>query len=124
MEQLLPRLRQFFPPTKNKFSPTHHTLCRCQRARGNVAVLSVMWCALTVVGGAAIARATHITVVAGNGQFIADAVALAYVDRGATRAEFLARTLGVSIEKIETSSNGIVTIEVHGQGFSATSSAS
>ncbi|MEY3806508.1 MAG: hypothetical protein RIR69_1320 [Actinomycetota bacterium] len=124
MEQSLRRSHQFFPLTTNKFSSRHHSPQQHHASRGNVAVLSVVWCALTVFGCVALVRATHITVVKGNGQFMADAIALTYADRGATSANTLARALGVSIEKIDTSGNGVVTVEVRGQGFYAISSAS
>lgn len=113
MELSLPLLRPFCLPTTN--NP--------RRARGNITVLSLMWFALTVLGCVAIVRATHITLVRGHAQGVADAIALAYADRGATTAEQLARTLGVSISSVSKDSRGFITVVVRADNFSATSSA-
>lgn len=82
-----------------------------------------MWFALTVLGCVAIVRATHITVVRGHAQGVADAIALAYADRGVTTAEQLAHTLGVSISSVSKDSQGFITVVVRAENFTATSSA-
>lgn len=122
MEQSLPQLHPFCPPTTNRFSRTfaHHVH---DFGRGNIAVLSVIWVALTVLGCTAIARATQTTVLRADTQFAADAVALAYADHGATRADFLARTLGVTIASVIRNTEGNIIIEVVGRGFRAQSEA-
>lgn len=82
-----------------------------------------MWFALTVLGCVAIVHATHNTLLRGHAQGVADAVALAYADRGAASAEQLALVLGVSITSASTNPEGLVTVVVHGDHFTATSSA-
>jgi hypothetical protein len=71
----------------------------------------------------AIARAGHTTLLRGHGQFVADAVALAHVDHGASLAKQLAHTLGVSIISVSLHSEGFTTVVVQGPHFTATSSA-
>lgn len=71
----------------------------------------------------AIVRATHTTVLRGNGQFVADAVALAYADHGAAKAQRLAGALGVTIASASIDAQGIVTIEIRSDRFWATSTA-
>jgi len=82
-----------------------------------------MWFALTAVGCMAIARATHTTLLRGHAQFIADAIALAHVNHGASSAQQLARTLGVSIASVSLHGEGFTTVVVQGPNFTATSSA-
>lgn len=123
MEQSLPQLHQSCRPTTNKnFQRTCVRTNNCTQ-RGNIAVFSVVWFALTALGCVAIARTTQTTVLRADAQFIADAVALAYADHGATRAEFLARTLGVTISSSTRDAQGLVTLEVRGRGFRATATA-
>jgi hypothetical protein len=82
-----------------------------------------MWFALTVVGCVAIVRATHTTLLRGHAQGVADAIALAYADHGATSAEQLAEALGVSISSVSIQREGFTTVVVKGPNFTATSSA-
>jgi hypothetical protein len=82
-----------------------------------------MWCALTVLGCVAIVRTTNITLLRGHAQGVADAIALAYADRGAHSAEQLAKVLGVSISSVSKDSRGFITVVVKADNFSATSSA-
>lgn len=113
MELLLHLLRPSCPPTTN--NPLS--------VRGNITVLSLMWFALTMLGCVAIVRATQITLLRGHAQGVADAVALAYADHGATSAEQLAHTLGVSISLVSENTEGFITVRVQGDSFTATSSA-
>lgn len=113
MEPLLPLLRPSCLPTTNNPLGT----------RGNITVLSLIWFALTVLGCVAIVRATHTTLLRGHAQGVADAIALAYADHGATSAEQLALVLGVSITSATTDPNGFITVVVHADHFTATSSA-
>jgi hypothetical protein len=116
MEQSLPQLHLSCRPTTNRNSQRIYL-------RGNIAVLSVVWFALTAFGCMAIARATNTTVLRANTQFAADAVALAYADHGHTQAEFLARTLGVTISSVVRNTEGNISIEVQGRRFRALSEA-
>ena len=71
----------------------------------------------------AIVRATNTTVLRGHGQFAADAVALAYADHGAEKAQLLALAIGVTITSASTDARGNVTVDVQGNRFWATSTA-
>lgn len=113
MEPSLPLLRLSCPPTRNNSRST----------RGNITVLSLIWFALTVLGCVAIVRTTHITLLRGHAQGVADSVALAYADRGAHSAEQLAHTLGVSIISVSKDSKGFITVVVRADNFTATASA-
>jgi hypothetical protein len=120
MELSLPLLRPSCPPTRNN----SHATGRCSsHQRGNITVLSLIWFALTVVGCVAIVRATHTTLLRGHAQGVADAIALAYADHGATSAEQLAEALGVSISSASKNPGGFITVVVRADNFSATSSA-
>ena len=122
MEQSLPQLHQSCPPTTNNLSHIRVRTTRPQ-PRGNIAVLSVVWLALTIMGCTAIVRATRTAVLRAETQFAADAIALAYADHGATRAELFARTVGVTIASVSRNGEGIITIEVQGNRFRAKSEA-
>jgi hypothetical protein len=115
MELSLPLLRLSCPPTRNNSLAVGN--------RGNITVLSLIWCALTVLGCIGIVRATATTLLRAHGQGVADAVALAYVDHGATSAEQLAEVLGVSISSVSKNPGGFITVVVRADNFTATSSA-
>ncbi len=120
MELSLPLLRPSCPPTRNN---SHATGRRSSHHRGNITVLSLVWFACTVLGCVAIVRATHTTLLRGHGQYVADAVALAHVDHGATSAQQLAEALGVYISSVSLQREGFTTVVVKGPHFTATSSA-
>ena len=120
MELSLPLLRPSCPPTRNN---SHATGRRSSHHRGNITVLSLIWFACTVLGCVAIVRATHTTLLRGHGQYVADAVALAHVDHGASSAQQLAEALGVSISSVSLQREGFTTVVVKGPNFTATSSA-
>lgn len=119
MEQSLPQSRQFFPPTKNKFRFVNHR----SPQRGNISIFAVVWCALCALGCVGVVRATQTTLLRGHAQYVADAVALAYADRGASSAQQVAEILGVSIVSVSTDAQQILTLTVRGDGFEAMSSA-
>ena len=110
MEPLLPRLRQFSPQTKTK------------SARANIALLTLIWFAITAGGASAIVRATtHINSRA-RLQTHADSIALVAADRGDAAAREFAAHLTVVI--VELQRNGsVVTITVADSGLVAESSA-
>ena len=119
MEQSLPQSRQFFPPTTNKFHFVENRVTQ----RGNISIFAVVWCALCVLGCVGIVRATQTTLLRGHAQFVADAVALAYADKGARSGEQVAEIFGVSIVSVSTDAEQILTLTVRGDGFEALSSA-
>lgn len=106
----MPQLRQFSLQTKTK------------SARANIALLTLVWLAITAGGVSAIVRATaHINTRA-QLQTQADSIALVAADRGDAIAREFAAQLMVVIVSLQHNGS-VVTVRVSDAGFIAESSA-
>ena len=91
------RLRQFSPQTKSK-------------SRGSIALLSVVWLAVTVISVGSLTRVTATIHRHAEVQTHADSIALAAADHGDDKALRFARSLHVTVVSIRRTNN---TVTIH-----------
>ena len=108
----MPQLPPFFPQT----TPTNN------HSRGSVAILSIWWWAITIVGVVSILGCTSRYLDIASARHNADAIALATASRGSADAQVLAKAVGVMIQSIEEA-NGIITVTIRAGSLTISSSA-
>ena len=94
-----------------------------QQQRGSLSVLSVLWCAVTLIGVWIIAGATSVVQQRAFAQESADSLALAATVGGPSAASALKDILNVTVTQLEITDNGVL-VEVRVGRFTATSEAS
>ena len=114
----MPRVHQFSLLTK-----TNNSDSSCgHRDRGNISVLSVVWLGFTALGVGVLVHATSVVQQRQYLQSSADAVALAFVQRGAADAERLAKHLQVSLLQ-HSQSGRIITVTIGNRHGTSSASA-
>lgn len=93
-----------------------------QHQRGSISVLSVLWCAFTLMGVMLISHGTNVVQQRTFAQESADSIALAAVIGGQQSADTLGDILNVTITQLKISEDGVV-VKVRVGQFTATSSA-
>jgi hypothetical protein len=101
---MLHRWHQFFLPTRTNTSA---------HQRGNISILSLWWISITMAGCIALVSATSVVHNRAALQSSADAIALALVSRGEPDAQLLARTLSVTITRIDVVATDPSQVTVH-----------